>query len=165
MELHEKIQQLAKILRDSDLGEILVEEEGIRIRLRKSAPAQGREYVALSQLQQMPQMAAAPMTMPAPSPAGSAAAPAPVAAPSAEAGLVPFLSPMVGTFYRSPSPDREAFVKVGSRINPDTTLCIIEAMKVMNEIKAETGGEIAKMLVENGAPVEFGQPLFLIRPA
>jgi acetyl-CoA carboxylase biotin carboxyl carrier protein len=162
MELHEKIQQLAKILRDSDLGEILVEEEGIRIRLRKSAPAKGREYVAL------PQMAAAPMAMQAPAPAPaaapSAAAPA-AAAPAAESGLVPFPSPMVGTFYRSPSPDREAFVQVGSRVNPDTTLCIIEAMKVMNEIKAETGGEIAKVLVENGAPVEFGQPLFLIRPA
>ncbi|MBK9384495.1 MAG: acetyl-CoA carboxylase biotin carboxyl carrier protein [Planctomycetes bacterium] len=161
MELHEKIQQLAKILRDSELGEILVEEEGIRIRLRKIAPSKGREYVAL------PQMAAAPMAMPAAAPAATAAAAAAPAAavPAAESGLVPFLSPMVGTFYRSPSPDREAFVQAGSRVNPDTTLCIIEAMKVMNEIKAETGGEIAKVLVENGAPVEFGQPLFLIRPA
>ncbi|MBL8899421.1 MAG: acetyl-CoA carboxylase biotin carboxyl carrier protein [Planctomycetes bacterium] len=162
MELHEKIQQLAKILRDSDLGEILVEEEGIRIRLRKSAPAKGREYMAL------PAMAAAPMALPAAAPvaASAPAAAAPVAAaPAAEAGLVPFLSPMVGTFYRSPSPDREVFVKVGSRVNADSTLCIIEAMKVMNEIKAETSGEVAKVLVENGAPVEFGQPLFLIRPA
>ena len=160
MELHEKIQQLAKILRDSDLGEILVEEEGIRIRLRKTAPAKGREYVTL------PPMAAAPMAMPVPAPApvaaASATAPA-AAAPAAEAGLVPFLSPMVGTFYRSPSPDREAFVQAGSRVNPDTTLCIIEAMKVMNEIKAEISGEVVDVLVENGEAVEYGQPLFLIK--
>jgi acetyl-CoA carboxylase biotin carboxyl carrier protein len=71
---------------------------------------------------------------------------------------------MVGTFYRSPSPEAEAFVQVGMRVTPETVVCIIEAMKVMNEIKAETTGEIAAILVENGEPVEFGQPLFLLRP-
>jgi acetyl-CoA carboxylase biotin carboxyl carrier protein len=165
MELHEKIQQLAKILRDSDLGEILVEEEGIRIRLRKTAPAKGREYVALPTPMAAAPMAAAMHAPAAPAPAAAPAAAAAAPVPQAEAGLVPFSSPMVGTFYRSPSPDRDPFVQVGTRINADSTLCIIEAMKVMNEIKAEMGGEIAKVLVENGAPVEFGQPLFLIRPA
>jgi acetyl-CoA carboxylase biotin carboxyl carrier protein len=72
---------------------------------------------------------------------------------------------MVGTFYRSSSPDAEPFVKVGSNIGPDSTVCIIEAMKVMNEIKAETSGQVLQLLVQNGEPVEFGQPLFLIQPA
>lgn len=161
MELHEKIQELAKILRDSDLGEILVEEEGIRIRLRKSAPPKAREYVAMPQA-----MAPAPMPMPAAMPAASSASPSPAAvtaAASEEVGLVPFLSPMVGTFYRSSSPDREPFVQIGTRLKADTTLCIIEAMKVMNEIKAEREFEILDVLVKNGEPVEYGQPLFLIR--
>jgi acetyl-CoA carboxylase biotin carboxyl carrier protein len=70
---------------------------------------------------------------------------------------------MVGTFYRSASPDAEPFVKVGSRVNPDTVICIIEAMKVMNEIKAELSGEVLEVLAENGEPVEFGQPLFLVK--
>jgi acetyl-CoA carboxylase biotin carboxyl carrier protein len=71
---------------------------------------------------------------------------------------------MVGTFYRAPSPEAEAFVRVGSRVQAESVLCIIEAMKVMNEIRAETSGEIVEILVENGEPVEFGQPLFLIKP-
>ena len=73
-----------------------------------------------------------------------------------------FVSPMVGTFYRAPSPEAESFVDIGERVTADTTLCVIEAMKVMNEIKAEMEGQIAAILVENGEPVEFGQPLFRI---
>ena len=72
---------------------------------------------------------------------------------------------MVGTFYRSPSPEAESFVQVGKAVKPDTVVCIIEAMKVLNEIRAETSGVIVDILVENGQPVEFGQPLFLIKPA
>ena len=74
-------------------------------------------------------------------------------------------SPMVGTFYRSPSPDSAPFVQVGDEVEPGQTLCIIEAMKLMNEIEAEQRGRIAKVLAENGQPVEFGQPLFLLEPA
>ena len=74
-----------------------------------------------------------------------------------------FKSPMLGTFYSAPSPDAESFVKLGDRVNADTTLCIVEAMKVMNEIKAEREFEVLEALVKNGEPVEFGQPLFLIR--
>ena len=79
-------------------------------------------------------------------------------------GTVPFPSPMVGTFYRSPSPDSEPFASAGTQFDEETTLCIIEAMKVMNEVKAESKGEIVEVLVENGEPVEFGQPLFLVKP-
>jgi acetyl-CoA carboxylase biotin carboxyl carrier protein len=94
------------------------------------------------------------------SPASEAAAPA-----SAPVAGTPFVSPMVGTFYRASSPEAEPFVNVGSAVEPETTLCIIEAMKVMNEVKAETRGRIVEILVENGEPVEFGQPLFLLAPA
>jgi acetyl-CoA carboxylase biotin carboxyl carrier protein len=88
---------------------------------------------------------------------------APTAGPDAAASGDVIASPMVGTFYRSPSPDSDPFVTPGSRVSEDTVLCIIEAMKVMNEIRSEVEGEILEVLVENGEPVEFGQPLFLIQ--
>jgi acetyl-CoA carboxylase biotin carboxyl carrier protein len=95
--------------------------------------------------------------------AGPAAAPQPAtaAAPVRQGEVVK--SPMVGTFYRASAPDADPFVKVGDRVKPETTICIIEAMKVMNEIKAECEGEILEVLAQNGEPVEFGQPLFLIK--
>jgi acetyl-CoA carboxylase biotin carboxyl carrier protein len=89
------------------------------------------------------------------SPVGAAAGP--------PAGTEVFTSPMVGTFYRAPSPDAEVFVREGDAINEDSTLCIIEAMKVMNEIKAEMRGEVVEILVQNGEPVDYGQPLFAIK--
>ena len=112
----------------------------------------------------LPAAAAAPVAAPvataAPAPATSAAAPA--AAPVAEGPEVK--SPMIGTFYRKPSPDADSYVEVGSVVEPDTVVCIIEAMKVMNEIKAEVKGTIAEVLVEDGKPVEYGQALFRIEP-
>ncbi|HWO57905.1 MAG TPA: acetyl-CoA carboxylase biotin carboxyl carrier protein, partial [bacterium] len=108
--------------------------------------------------------AAPPVASPvavAPAPAPVPAAPAPVAPPS---HLVEIKSPMVGTFYRSPAPDAPAFVEPGKIVKVGDVLCIIEAMKLMNEIEAEQSGKIVKILVENAQPVEFGQPLFLIDP-
>ncbi|HWB54972.1 MAG TPA: acetyl-CoA carboxylase biotin carboxyl carrier protein [Tepidisphaeraceae bacterium] len=98
------------------------------------------------------------------------AAPAPASAPAAaaadpDAGLTPIKSPMVGTFYAAPSPDAKAFVSVGSNVDEETDVCVIEAMKVFNNIKAECRGTIARILVNNGQTVEFGQPLFLVKPA
>ena len=102
-----------------------------------------------------------------------AAAPSPVALPSAAAtspggsesgGDMEIKSPMIGTFYRSPSPEAGSYVEVGTEVGPDTVVCIIEAMKVMNEIKAETKGIITQILIDNAKPVEFGQPLFKVRP-
>jgi len=94
---------------------------------------------------------------------------APAAAPVgstavAVTGEVEIKSPMIGTFYRAPSPEAASYIEIGSEVNPDTVVCIIEAMKVMNEIKAETKGVITQVLVENAKPVEFGQPLFKVRP-
>ena len=112
--------------------------------------------------------AAVPMTASALSPAVAAPAPQPPAASAAAARSgagVEIPSPMVGTFYRSPSADASPYVEVGDRIGKDSPICIVEAMKVMNEIKAEVEGEILEILVQNGEPVEFGQPLFLVRPS
>ena len=100
---------------------------------------------------------AAPAAQPAAAPAG----PAPALVESDDA-TEPLASPMVGTFYRAPSPDAEPFVSVGDPVGDDTTICVIEAMKVLNEIKAEMNGRIVEILVENGEPVEFGQPLFRV---
>ncbi len=86
-------------------------------------------------------------------------------APVVATGEVEIKSPMIGTFYRAPSPEAASYIEVGSEVNPDTVVCIIEAMKVMNEIKAEAKGVITQVLVENAKPVEFGQPLFKVRPA
>ncbi|MGB9604013.1 MAG: acetyl-CoA carboxylase biotin carboxyl carrier protein [Verrucomicrobiia bacterium] len=88
----------------------------------------------------------------------------PTSQPEAQEVEIEIKSPMIGTFYRAPSPESAPYVEVGSEVNPDTIVCIIEAMKVMNEIKAEVRGRITKVLVENGKPVEFGQPLFKVKP-
>lgn len=96
--------------------------------------------------------------------AAPAAAPALAAAPTSAASTFPIVSPMVGTFYLSPSPDSPAYVEVGQEVHEDTVVCIIEAMKVMNEIKAEVRGVIVEVLAQNGKPVEFGKPLFSVRP-
>ena len=107
----------------------------------------------------MPQMAA-----PAPAAPAADPAPAPAAPPASTAGLHEIKSPMVGTFYRAPSPGAASYAQVGDRVSPDTVVCIIEAMKLMNEIKAEVSGSIRKVCVENAQPVEYGQVLFLVEP-
>lgn len=108
----------------------------------------------------------APMAFSAPPPAASPAAPAPAATPAAPAQEGTLIkSPTVGTFYSSPSPDDPPFVSIGSRVEPDTIVCLVEAMKVFNQIPAEVSGTIAEMLVNNGDSVEFGQPMFRVRPS
>ena len=146
-----ELRRLVTLMRANDLVEVEIEGEGRRVKVvRAGAPGA---------------WAAAPS---APPPAVvTAAAAAPAAAPAApkESRGLEIPSPMVGTFYRSPSPDASPYVEVGDRIGKDTPVCIVEAMKVMNEIKSEVAGEILEILVQNGEPVEFGQPLFLVRPA
>lgn len=146
------LERLIELMVQKDVVEVELEEAGTRWRVRRTEP-QTVTYAA-----QAP-MAMPAMAMPHASTAPAAAAPA---APPAPQGEV-FKSPMLGTLYRAASPEAEAFVKVGDRVTADRTLCIIEAMKVMNEIKAEREFEILDILVKNGEPVEFGQPLFLIR--
>jgi len=151
-----ELQLLIELMVEKDVVEVEIEESGTRWRVRRKD--QQPQSVAFA--------APAAMTLAAPAAAAphavSASGGAVVAAPSKPQGEV-FKSPMVGTFYRAASPEAEAFCKPGDRVSSDTTLCIIEAMKVMNEIKAEKEFEVLEVLVKNGDPVEFGQPLYVIR--
>ena len=154
-----EIRQLVKMVETSDISEIEIEEEGSKIRITKRfASGNGDVHI----LPAAPQMAAPMAAVPA------APAPAPVAeaAPAAEkapaSNLIEVRSPMVGTFYRAPSPDSDPYVEVGSSVSVGQTLCIVEAMKLMNEIEAEQAGKIKEILVENAQPVEYNQVLFLL---
>lgn len=157
MDLKE-IKQIIDLMKRSDLSEFAVEEEGFKLRIRRGTS--GAPVVSTS---------SAPA--PAPVPAiemGPPAAPARQAAPAAahaaeETGIAFIKSPMVGTIYRAPSPESPPFVDVNSKVQENTPVCIIEAMKIMNEIQAEVKGTIVEVLVENGQPVEFGQRLFKVK--
>jgi acetyl-CoA carboxylase biotin carboxyl carrier protein len=147
----DNLKSLIALMNDNDLVEIEIEEEGHKVRLVKKPEV----VVTRAEAPAMPVQPSfgAPMEgMPA------------AAAPAHPPDTVTINSPMVGTFYRQPSPDAEPYVEVGQDVTPDTVLCIIEAMKVMNEIKAEADGKILEILVGNGEPVEYGQPLFLLKP-
>ncbi len=153
MDLKE-IRSVIDLMSKNKLAEFELEKDNFKIKIKKSGDA-------APQVSYAPAPVAAPAVAPAPAPA--AAAPAPAAAPAADDSGATINSPMVGTFYRAPSPDSPPFVDVGSKVTPDTVVCIVEAMKVMNEIKAETTGTISEILVESGKPAEFGQPLFKIK--
>ncbi|MHC4943925.1 MAG: acetyl-CoA carboxylase biotin carboxyl carrier protein [Planctomycetota bacterium] len=152
-----KIKELVELMQDFDLIEIEIKEGDREIKLKKAG---GNSQVPMAPMA----MAANPVMAPAPLPqaGGEAAADAP---PARDPNITEFKSPMVGTFYRAPSPESPPYVTEGDRITNDTILCIVEAMKVMNEIKAEMQGEVTEILVENGEAIEFGQPLFLVRRA
>ena len=142
----DRIKSVIDLMREHELCEFSIEEKDLKLSLKRGSPA----------------MMMAPQLMAPPAAAAPAASAPAAAAPAADAGLTPITSPLVGTFYRAGSPDAEPFVTVGSRVSKDTVVCIIEAMKVMNEIKAEASGTIKKILVENATVVQFGQPMFLI---
>jgi acetyl-CoA carboxylase biotin carboxyl carrier protein len=155
------LKKLLKIFDESTVTELSIEEEGITLHMAKTTEQpqmQQPTYIMGAPAAQAPAPAA-----PAPAPAPAAAAPAAPAAPAAETGHVVH-SPIVGTFYRAPSPDADNFVQVGSHVNAGDTLCIVEAMKLMNEIESDMSGTIVKVLVENAHPVEYNQPMFVIKP-
>ena len=152
----EEIETIVKLMSENDLTEFKIESEDMTLCLKR-----GSQKIAAPVVTQaiIPAAAPAPVAAaPAPAPAAPAA-PAPAAAPAKDKIIE---SPIVGTFYRSSAPGADAFVKVGSKVDADTTVCIVEAMKVMNEIKAEKSGVIKEILIENGQPVEYGQPLFIL---
>ena len=156
----EEIKTIVKLMSENDLTEFKIEAEDMHLCIKRGG--QNANPIIAQTLSPVVAAPAAPVVPASPAPAPApAATPAPAAAPAAPAGES-IDSPIVGTFYRSSAPGVEAFVKVGSKVEPDTTVCIIEAMKVMNEIKAEKSGVIKEILVENGQPVEYGQPLFII---
>ena len=160
----EELRELITLLRENGLAELELENEGFRVRLRRESAA----YESTNAVLTSP-AAPAPVPAPvAPAPSLPAATPAhpgtqasTAAAQDQDLHIIP--SPIVGTFYRSASPTADPFVKIGSNVAPESVVCIIEAMKLMNEIQAETSGEVVKIYVENGQPVEYGQPLFGIR--
>ena len=153
MELKD-IKAIIDLMRKNDLSVFEMEKEGFRLKLQKGA---GEQTVFSAPV--LPQMLAAPV---AAAPMASAGAPA-AAAPAPAEATRELMSPMVGTFYRAASPESPPFIDVGQEVNEDTVVCIIEAMKVMNEIKAEVKGVIAEVVAENGKPVQFGQALFKVR--
>src|SRR5688500_461601 len=148
------IKAIVDLMKKNSISEFELEKgQEFKIRLKRSANGHGSEEVSMPMY--------LPPGTPVPSQMAQSAAPQPAPAPSNE---IEIKSPMVGTFYRAPSPEAANYVEIGAEVHPDTVVCIIEAMKVMNEIKGEVRGVITQVLVENAKPVEFGQPLFKIRP-
>ena len=141
-------------MKKSDLSEFEIQDQDFKLRIKRDLP--GRAPVAA----QAAPVAASPV---AAAPAPAAAAPAPAAPAAADPSIKLVTSPMVGTYYCTPSPENPPFVTVGSPIKADSVVCIIEAMKVMNEIQAEISGTVVECLVANGTSVEFGQPLFRVK--
>ena len=148
----DEINRLIELMNKNDLLEVELVEDAKKIRLKKKYDGGMRVMPAMAPM-------AAPVQM-----AGQAAPAAPAGA-AQPAGTIAIKSPMVGTFYRSANPEAPPYVEEGDAVNKDTTVCMIEAMKVFNEIKAEMEGTIAAILVENGQSVEYGQPLFLVKPS
>ncbi len=147
MDLKE-IRALVRLMEGGDLEELEVAEGDRRIRIRRRS-SDGLPVIRTG----------------APAQSGAKVATAPGVAAPDTAGLLPIASPMVGTFYRAPAPGAEPYVKEGDSIQKGTVVCIVEAMKLMNEIESEVAGRIVRVMAENGKPVEFGQPLFLVEPA
>lgn len=154
-----QIQELVKLINKTNIGEITIEEEGIKITVKqKKDPVQ--HFVTGG----APQAYAAPA--PSTAPAAPAATPPPAAAEAPKAdNLITIKSPMIGTFYRQPGPTKPIFVNVGDEVTPGKVVCIIEAMKLFNEIESEVRGKIVKVLVDDASPVEYDQPLFLVDPS
>ncbi len=155
---HDQLRQLITLLGESDIQELKLEGDDFRLELRRNLPASQPQV-----LMQAPP-APAPVAAAVAVPSASASA-APPAAAAVRGDLLEITAPMVGTFYRASAPGEPAFVELGSRISVGQPICIIEAMKLMNELEAEVSGEVVEILVENGTPVEFGQVLMRVRPA
>jgi acetyl-CoA carboxylase biotin carboxyl carrier protein len=152
---HEQLHRLLEALGDSDIQEFRLEGDDFRLEIRRNLPGQ----TVMAPVMPPPVAAAAPAK-----PLDSASPPPP-AATSTRSDLLEITAPMVGTFYRAPAPGEPSFVEVGTRINVGQAVCILEAMKLMNELESEVAGEVVEILVDNGTPVEFGQVLMRVKPA
>jgi len=155
-----QIHELIKIINKSNIGEISIEDKDGKVTIKQK---EDQVVTVAAAPQQVYNVApAAPASAPAAAPAAPSAAPA---APAKTDNYITIKSPMIGTFYRKASPDKPAFVEVGAEVAPGKVVCIIEAMKLFNEIESEVKGTIVKVLVEDATPVEYDQPLFLVDPA
>ena len=153
---HEQLHRLLEALGESDIQEFRLEGDDFRLEIRRNLPAQA----VMAPVMPAPVAAAAQAPVAPAEPAS-----APPASTATRSDLLEVTAPMVGTFYRAPAPGEPSFVEVGSRINVGQTVCILEAMKLMNELESEVGGEVVEILVDNGTPVEFGQVLMRVKPA
>lgn len=156
-----QIQELIKIINKSNIGEISIEEQDFKITIKQKEENIQTIVAAPS----APVYAAAPAPVSAATQPASPAAASPAPAAAKQDNLITIKSPMIGTFYRKSSPDKPVFIEVGDEVTPGKTVCIIEAMKLFNEIESEVSGKIVKVLVDDASPVEYDQPLFLVDPA
>lgn len=163
MNLNE-IQDLIKFVAKSGVTEVEIEQKDFKITIKSESKKSDSPIIVQAAAPVAQQMVAAPVQAMAPAQV-AAAAPATESASAEDSKLITVKSPMIGTFYRSSGPDKEPFVSVGQSINKGETVCIIEAMKLFNEIEAEFSGKIVKVLVDDATPVEYDQPLFLVDPA
>lgn len=154
-----QIHELIKIVNKSNIGEISIEDKDGKVTIKQK---EEQVISVAAPQQQVYTTAPAPA---APAPVAPAAPATPAAAPAKADNLVTIKSPMIGTFYRRPSPDKPIFAEVGTEVAPGKVVCIIEAMKLFNEIESEISGTIVKILVDDASPVEYDQPLFLVEPA
>jgi acetyl-CoA carboxylase biotin carboxyl carrier protein len=159
----DEIEKILALVKEHELAEFELERDGLKLRVRKAGAVPTYHAVPAPAMSPVPMAPSAPQAVPA---AGPGPAPGPVAAgDAASVDLAVVKSPIVGTFYRSPEPGAAAFVEIGQRVKKDQVLCIIEAMKLMNEITSEYDGEIVSAYVENGKPVQYGERLFAIKTA
>jgi acetyl-CoA carboxylase biotin carboxyl carrier protein len=156
------IEKILQLVKEHDLAEFELEREGLKLRVRKAGAVPTFHASPMTPMPAAPMSVAVPQALPGAAPQ---AVPAPAGEPEDAVELAVVKSPIVGTFYRSPEPGAPSFVEVGQRVKKDQVLCIIEAMKLMNEITSEYDGEIVSAYVENGKPVQYGERLFAIRTA
>lgn len=156
-----QIHELIKIINKSNIGEISIEDKDGKVTIKQK----DEKVVQVAAAPQVYNVAPAAAPAPAPAAAPASAAPAAPAATASTDNYVTIKSPMIGTFYRRPSPDKPIFAEVGDEVAPGKVVCIIEAMKLFNEIESEVKGKIVKVLVDDASPVEYDQPLFLVDPA
>ncbi len=155
-----QIQELIKMINKSNIGEVTIEEKGFRLTIKqKEEPVQ---QLIAAPVQSQPMVQAPQVQIPVSQPAGQSEKPK--TAEPAASNLITIKSPMIGTFYRSSSPDKPPFINIGDEIETGKVVCIIEAMKLFNEIESEVKGRIVKVLAEDASPVEYDQPLFLVEP-
>lgn len=162
-----QIQELIKLVSECNLGEVSIEQKDFKITVKGK-----EEHITqvMASMQQAPLAASLPQqapqhSLPASAPAASGAQQQPDGTSGGASNLITIKSPMIGTFYRRPSPDKPNFIEIGDEVNPGKVVCIIEAMKLFNEIESEISGKVVKILVEDSSPVEYDQPLFLVEPA
>ncbi len=157
-----QIQELIKMINKSNIGEVTIEQKDFKVTIKQKED-QITQVVSAAPVSYAPPVAQA---APAAAPVATTAAPAAAAKPAEAAGnLITIKSPMIGTFYRKAGPDKPSFVEPGTEVAPGKVVCIIEAMKLFNEIESEVSGKIVKILVDDATPVEYDQPLFLVEPA